>query len=77
LGHVFNINAEHAFSFLKEEPVVAGFITVRESCVKNPVVLEAIFGFHSLLLIFAQGSTFLQLTTVKTMDFGTNREGVV
>jgi len=70
-------HTEHPFSFLKEEPVVAGFITVREGCVKDPLVLETIFRFHSLLLIFAQGSTLPRLTAVKTVDFGITREGMV
>lgn len=62
---------------MKLEPVVAGCVTLREDCVKDPLVLEKIFRFDLLLLIFAQGSTLLCLTVVKTVDFSINREGTL
>ena len=62
-------DAEHSFSFLKEEPMIAVFFTVGKGIVGDPLMLEAIFSFHSLLIFFTQSNPFVCLAAVKAVDF--------
>ena len=68
-------NAEHSFSALKEEPVIAGFFTVGKGCIRDPLMLETISPFHSLLIFFTHGNAFACLAAVKAVDFSISREG--
>ena len=67
-------DAEHSTSFLKEEPMIAGFFTVGKGIVGDPLMLEAIFSFHSLLIFFTQSNTFVCSAAVKAVDFSISRE---
>ena len=40
-------NAKNVFSFLKEESMIAGFFTLGKGCIRDPLMLETIFPFHS------------------------------
>ena len=55
--------------------MIACFFTVEKGCIRDPLMLETIFLFHSLLIFFTHDNAFVCLAAVKAVDFSISREG--
>ena len=55
--------------------MIAGFFTVGKGCIRDLLMLETIFPFHSLLIFFTHGNAFVCLAAVKAVDFSISMEG--